>query len=121
MRTCLEIRSMDERHIEIVRSDYQRDNQYSATHPDALATGDTQGKGTGHKGHLHWLPNCTGTIGVFDYSNFDTAYASHAGNDVDNATREVAMVRSLYKPDKAYSARIIDTSANVREGQYRVP
>lgn len=121
MQTCLESVSMDARHTQEVRSDYQRDNQYSATHPDAMATGDAQGKGTGAGGHTHWLPNCTGSLGTFNYSNFDTAYSSHAGNDVDNATREVAMVRSLYTPNKAYSARLVDTSANVREGQYRVP
>lgn len=121
MRTCLEIRSMDERHIEEVRSDYNRYNQYSVTHPNALADGDSKGKGTGHGGHTHWLPNCNGTIGIINYSNFDTNPASGAGNDVDNVTRETAMVRSLYNYENAYSARIVDTTMNVREGQYRVP
>lgn len=120
MRTCLEIRSMDERHIEEVRSDYNRYNQYNANHPDAKATGDAQGKGVGG-GHTHWLPNCSGTIGIFNYSNFITDPSAGAGNDVDNATREVAMARSLYNFENAYSARIVDTTMNVREGQYRVP
>ena len=44
-----------------------------------------------------------------------------AGNDVDNETRETAMARSLYNYENQYSARLIDTSLNVREGQYRVP
>lgn len=118
MRSCLEIYSMDERHIEEVRSDYQRSNQYSGTHPDALATGDAQGKGTGHGGHSHWLPNCTSQIGVFNYSNFDTAIASGAGNDADNAARLESMTRSLYSINNPYGD--IDTTMNVLEGQFVV-
>lgn len=121
MQTCLESISMEERKEEMVRSDYQRTNQYSATHNDALATGDAQGKGTGHGGHTHWLPNCSGTLGVFDYSNFDTNASSGAGNDDDNDARTTAMARSLYTYENTYSARSVDTSANVAEGQYQVP
>lgn len=124
MRTCLEIRSMDARHEMEVRSDYQRTNQYNASHPDALATGDWQGKGTGHPGHSHWLPDCTLPTGLFNYSNFDTAYESHAGNgdertpNTDNWARLQMMTRSLYSSVNQYSENIIDTSANVEEGQY---
>lgn len=120
MQSCLEIRSMDERHEELVRNDYNRDDQYSATHPDAMATGDSRGKGVGG-GHTHWLPNCNGTLGVFNYSNFITSPDSGAGNNADNEARNTAMARSLYKPDYQYSARLVDTSANVLEGQYQVP
>lgn len=132
MRSCLEIYSMDARHEMEVRSDYQRVNQYSETHPDALApdysngqgkihtTADgqtyTMGKGTGHGGHGHWLPHCTGQIGVFDYSNFDTAISSHAGNELDNSARNASLVRSLYNPTTPYGE--IDTSMNVLEGQF---
>lgn len=118
MQSCLEKRGIDERHVEIVRSDYTRDNQYSATHPDALATGDAQGKGTGHGGHTFWLPDCNGQMGVFNYSNFDTNPASGAGNDVDNETRKTAMARSMFNAEYSYSAKIVDTTKNVREGQY---
>lgn len=126
MRTCLERYSMDGmngqngRHQMEVRSDYQRTNQYSATHPDALATGDAQGKGTGHGGHSHWLPNCNSQMGVFNYSNFDTALSSGAGNDADNNARNTAIVRSLYGPTNPYDTTIVDTSLNVAEGQYVV-
>lgn len=120
MQSCLERVSIDERHNEIVRSDYQSTNQYSGTHPDALATGDAQGKGTGHGGHTFWLPDCSGTLGIFNYSNFDTNPTSGAGNNVDNETRNTAMARSLYNYENQYSARIIDTTLNVREGQYQI-
>lgn len=119
MVSCLETYSMAERHIEEVRSDYQRTNQYSATHPDALATGDAQGKGTGHGGHSHWLPNCTSQIGVFNFSNFDTAIASGAGNDADNAARLQTLTWSLYNDANPYG--FIDTTANVLEGQFVLP
>ena len=116
MRSCLEIYSMEERHIEEIRSDYQRSNQYSATHPNALSTGDSKGKGTGHGGHSHWLPNCMSQMGVFNYSNFDTALSSHAGNDADNAARLESITRSLYGPENQYG--MIDTTANRLEGQF---
>ena len=121
MQSCLEKVSMTERKEEIVRSDYQSTNKYTATHEDALATGDAQGKGTGHGGHTHWLPNCNGTLGVFDYSNFDTAPASGAGNIDDNTARDTAFTRSVYTYENVYSAKLVDTSANVAEGQYQVP
>lgn len=120
MRTCLEKYSMDGRHTMEVRSDYQRSNQYSETHQNALATGDSKGKGTGHGGHSHWLPNCNSQMGVFNYSNFDTALGSGAGNNVDNEARNTSIVRSLYGPTTPYGASIIDTSMNVAEGQYVV-
>jgi len=111
---------MDSRHTQEVRSDYNRDNQYSATHEDALAGGKL-GRGTGHGGHTFWLPNCNGTIGIINYSNFDTSPSSMAGTDIDNETRNIAMARSLYNYENQYSARIIDSSMNIREGQYVVP
>lgn len=122
MRTCLEVLSMDERHVEIVRNEYNRDNIYDANHPNALNIdhgNDKRGKGTGSSGHSHWLPDCSGTIGVINYSNFDTDIASNAGNIDDNNARLTAMSRSLYHPDNQYSADIIDTSMNVAEGQYK--
>ena len=108
---------MDARHEQEARSDYQRDNQYSALHPDALASSGN-GKGTGHGGHSHWLPNCRGSIGVFNLSNFDTSISSGAGNDCDNIARNKSLARSLYNTNNVYSQLLVDTSRNVREGQF---
>ena len=116
MVSCLETRSIAERHVQETRQHYTRENRYSATHPDALATGDKHGKGTGHGGHSHWLPNCNAQIGVFNYSNFDTAFESGAGNDADNLARNTAVTRSMYGPQKPYGH--VDTTANLLEGQY---
>ena len=118
MQSCLEVRSIEERNEEIVRNDYNRENVYSATHEDALATGDVQGKGSGSGGHTHYLPDCTGPIGSYNYSNFNTDPASGAGNVDDNEARNTAMTRSLYTYENPYSAAIVDTSINIQEGQY---
>lgn len=120
MVSCLEKVSREERHEEIVRNDYNINDPYNANHKNALAGNDSKGKGTGHKGHTYWLPNCNGTLGSFNYSNFDTAISSGAGNVDDRNARTVAMARSLYNPEAPYSAKIVDTSANVMEGQYVV-
>lgn len=120
MKSCLEKRSMEERHREQVRSDYNSENQYSVTHPDALSNGDTQGKGTGSGGHGFWLPDCNGTINIIKYSNFDTDISSGAGNKTDNDMRNTALARSMYNQENVYSAKLVDTSENVREGQYQV-
>lgn len=114
--SCLEFVSMDERHRQEARSDYQRDNQYNALHPDALASSGN-GKGVGGT-HSHWLPNCRGTIGVINYSNFITSIESHAGNDCDNAARTQSLARSLYNDNNVYSLLSVDTSRNRREGQF---
>lgn len=119
MQTCLEKRSIEQRHITEVRSDYNRENQYSENHPDARAAGG-KGKGTGHPGGINNnLPNCNGKMGVFDYSNFDTSLNSGAGNLDDNKARHKSLARSLYNEDKVYSAKLIDTKKNRKEGQYQ--
>jgi len=118
MQSCLEYVSIQGRHEQEARSDYQRNNQYSALHPDALADGSWQGKGTGHGGHHHWLPDCTGKLGVINYSNFDTAITSGAGNCDDNKARQQSLARSKYNENNVYSALLVNTSQNVQEGQY---
>lgn len=119
-QSCLEILSMNERHEEIVRSDYNYENKYDGLHPDALATGDAQGKGTGGGQAAPWLPDCSSYMGTstFRYDDFDTAVSSNAGNNADNEARNKSFVRSLYSAEAPYSEVKIDTSANIREGQF---
>jgi len=114
----MEKRSIDARHEQIVRNEYNNENQYNASHPNALATGDAKGKGTGSQGHGFWLPDCEAQPNVFRYDNFDTDPSSGAGNNVDNERRNESMVRGLYNYEHPYDASAIDTSANVAEGQF---
>lgn len=122
-QTCLEYRGMEERHEELVRNDYQRDvNEYSSSHDDALSTGDPLGKGTGHGGHTHWLPDCTKPTNLFDYSNFDTfngggQYDIEGRNGVGGRDRSMAW-RLYNRGTYEYGMSIINTELNRIEGQY---
>ena len=121
-QTCLEKRGMEERHVEITRSDYNIENQYGATHKDALSDGDAQGKGTGHGGHLHSVPDCT-RPSTIDYRNFDT---ENAGGIYDIEGRNGVGGRvflkniSVYNEAFEYGPTLVDTSLNVADGQIRV-
>ena len=120
-QTCLEKRGMEERHEEITRSDYNIENQYGPTHPDAISDGDPQGKGTGHGGHTHFLPDCTKPTTTINYSNFDSEngggyYDIKGRNGISG--RENALAISLYNKQTQYGPTLVDTSKNVAEGQY---
>ena len=120
-QTCLEKRGMEERHEEITRSDYNIENQYGPTHPDAISDGDPQGKGTGHGGHTHFLPDCTKPTTTINYSNFDSEngggyYDIKGRNGISG--RERALAISLYNKEIQYGPTLVDTSANVADGQY---
>lgn len=122
-QTCLEKRGMEERQQEITRSDYNIENPYGATHKDAMSDGDAQGKGTGHGGHTHYLPDCNKPTGTIDYSNFDTVngggeYDIEGRNGISGRKR--AMATSLYNQENQYGPTSVDTSANINDGQYFV-
>lgn len=122
-QTCLEKRGIEERHKEITRSDYNIEDQYGPTHKDALSDGDQQGKGTGHGGHTHYLPDCTKPTGMIDYSNFDT---EHGGGQYDIegrnniSGRKRALAISMYNKENMYGPTLVDTSVNRSDGQYFV-
>lgn len=123
MQSCLEKKAIEERQNEIVRSDYNIENQYSSTHKDALSDGDAQGKGTGHGGHTAYLPDCNKPSTTIDYSNFDTTnggglYDIEGRNDIGGRKRAIAS--SLYNSENQYSANLVNTEINVRDGQYQV-
>lgn len=117
MQSCLEKRGIEERNVEIVRSDYNIEDQYSANHKDAISDGDVMGKGTNHGGHGHFLPDCSQPTGKMNYSNFDT---TNGGGKVDVETRKTSMVRSLYNQDYQYGANLINTEENLKQGQFRI-
>lgn len=116
-QSCLEIVSMKARNEQIVRNDYTAQEKYSAQHPDALAGDDKRGKGTQSGGMRHWKPDCSSYNGTsqFRYDDFDTG--TTAGNKTDRESRQTAWGRSKYSVETPYSATMVDTAANVREGQ----
>ncbi len=120
-QTCLEKRGMEERHEEITRSDYNIEDQYGPTHKDAISDGDPQGKGTGHGGHTHFLPDCTKPTTTINYSNFDSEngggyYDIEGRNGISGRKR--ALATSLYNKEIQYGPTLVDTSANIADGQY---
>lgn len=123
MQSCLEKRGMEERHTEIVRSDYNIEDQYSSTHSDAISNGDPQGKGTGHGGHTHFLPDCNKPSSMIDYSNFDTKqgggqYDIEGRNGIGG--RNWSMAVSMYNHETPYSAALVETDQNVADHQYQI-
>ena len=121
-QSCLEQRGMEARHEELVRRKYNKEEPYSATHPDALSDGDVNGKGTGGS-HSAWQPNCQRPKNYFDYSNFNTTtggglYDIEGRNGIGG--RKKALASQLYNQDNEYSANLIETSANIADGQVRL-
>lgn len=118
MVSCLEIVSIDARHTQIIRSDYLPTSPYINMTGNMTTVKDLSMKGTLDGGHTHWLPDCTGAINVFTQMNFNTDPMSNLGNIADNQARQESMVRSMYNALNPYG--MIDTTANVLEGQYVV-
>lgn len=122
MQTCLEKRGIDARQEQIIRNDYNRNDVYSETHPNALSNGDVKGKGTGSGGHLFSIPDCN-KPSTINYSNFNTdggggLYDIEGRNGVGG--RNFLMNISKYNKENQYGAHLIDTSANVADGQIRI-
>ncbi|KAA6316741.1 hypothetical protein EZS27_032989 [termite gut metagenome] len=73
MPSCLEQRGNEERERELIKNNYTYYDQYSATHKDALADGDTKGRGIGSS-QSWWLPNCDSTVlEAFSYRGLNTS------------------------------------------------
>ena len=120
MQTCLEKRGIPARASALTRNDYNINDQYSNTHPDALSNGDPQGKGTGSGGHTHSVPNCDLPSTMIDYSNFDTEngggqYDIEGRNEIGGRNR--LMTINIYNKENQYGPALVDTSLNVADGQ----
>ena len=123
-QSCLEKNGIEERAVEMVRSDYNAENPYSDAHKDALSDGDPLGKGTGYSGGVKdTLPNYNGTRGMIDYSNFDTengggSYDIDGRNGIGGRIRSLA--RSMYNKENMYGSNLVNTEQNIIDGQYYV-
>lgn len=121
-QTCLEVNAIERRQEELVRNDYNRNDEYSETHKDAISDGDPLGKGSGFGGHTHYLPDCSKPKSMYDYSNFDTR-ASHLGGSYDINGRNGIGGRtflqniSIYNEENQYGVNSVDTSKNIQDGQ----
>lgn len=121
-QTCLEKVGIEKRHDTIIKNDYNIEDQYSQLHKDALSDGDPLGKGSGHGGHTHYIPDCNKPSSMMDYSNFDTDAENIGGSyDINGRNgiggRNYLKTISLYNEENQYGPNLIDTSANVEDGQ----
>lgn len=117
----LEIKGIEERDAEIVRSDYNKTNAYSDSHEDAQSHPDDPtkvlGKGTNSGGHQHYVPDYTKMPTAYNYSNLKTTegggyYDIHGRNEQGGRNRLLSI--NIYNKDNAYSANsveITDTDA----------
>lgn len=120
MQTCLEVKGISARNNALVLNDYTRVSEYSVIHPDALSDGDPQGKGTGHGGHTHSVPDCT-QPSTINYSNFDTSNNAGGSYDINGFNGVGGRVFleniSVYNENIQYGPNLVDTQANVADGQ----
>ena len=119
MQTSLEKKAIELRQESKVRNDYDKSDVYSITHKDALSDGDIKGKGTGHGGHTHSIPDAN-KPSTINYGTFDT---NGGGNlyDIDGVKgkggRNFLTTISKYNKENEYGINSIDTSANLSDGQ----
>lgn len=129
VQSPLEIKGFQKRDELLVRNDYTKNEEYNETHKDAISDGDPQGKGTGHGGHTHVIPNHELALNdensvwysPYNYSQFDT---EHGGGQYDIEGRNGIGGRnwikaiSKFNEENQYGLNYVDTSLNVAEGQY---
>lgn len=122
-QTRLEQEAVALRKEMLVRNEYQRENnEYSAEHPDAKADGKPLGKGTGSSVKFirpdKSKPKTQMAYTVDTESEAGGLYDIEGRNGVGGRKR--GMIFNLYSKDRPYSRESIDTSANVKEGQYTI-
>lgn len=116
MQSKLEKTAIEERKNETIKSSYNVEDQYSTKE-------NKNGKGTGHGGHTHWLPDTSKTSTTIDYSNFDTenggnVYDIEGRNNIGG--RKNAIASSLYNKEHQYGSHLIDSEENQRQGQFKM-
>ena len=120
-QTCLEVNGIEKREHDAGRSEYNFENPYGVTHPNALSDGDPKGKGTGGS-HTSWQPYCEpGETHGINYKNFNTS-SGGGSYDIEGRNgiggRRFAMTQSLYNQENPYGLNLISTVENQRQGQY---
>lgn len=93
---------------------YNENEKYDENHKNALSDGDKRGKGTNNGGHTHYKP--------WDKENKTVAYGiavenNNVGGKDDIIAREQLKTISLYNENYQYGLELIDTSANLTDGQ----
>lgn len=126
-QSYLEKFGIEEREKEVVINDYDDNDKYSATHEDAKSdpnrTDKPLGKGSGHGGHTHRLPDYSRGKYAKDYSQLDTfngggSYDIHGRNGVGG--RHFLTTINNYNQENSYGPESVDTTENQQKGQFVV-
>ena len=126
-QSALESKGMEERHREIIRSDYSKNDMYSDSHIDAISDPNDEtkalGKGTNSGGHQHYAPDFSKPSTLINYSNLDTSngggsYDIHGRNEQSGRNRLLGY--NIYSKDNAYGPNSVDTNENLKDGQYSI-
>lgn len=112
MQTSLEKNGIIKRDENILRNDYNKEEEYSESSKDALSDGDALGKGSGDGGHSHINP---GNNFVTDPSLVGGKYdiSGYQGN----GGRDFLFKINTYNSDYEYSENLISTELNQEDGQ----
>lgn len=123
----LEKEGIETRSQILPKNDYNKDDGYSSEHIDALSNPEDKnkplGKGSGHGGHGHYIPDHSKGKDAINYSNLDTfngggSYDIYGRNGIGG--REYLININMYNSDNAYGLNSVDTTQNQLEGQYVV-
>ena len=121
----LESEAIPHREGLLIRNDYQEgDHEYSEAHPDAMATGDPLGKGTGVPLGVAPRPGSVDSKAI-SYSNMNTIdgggqYDVEGRDSVGKSGRVQLMAMNLYNKENYYDTDSVDTTENRNRGQYFV-
>lgn len=122
VQTNLEKTGFEKRRELEVRNDYNKNEEYNYTHPNAISDGDVKGKGTGSGGHTHVVPSDDKSVttrynyGMFDSTRGGGLYDIEGRNGIGG--RQFLQTISKYDSEHQYGAHSVDTSANIKDGQY---
>lgn len=125
-QSALEQKGIEERKVELIRSDYGKNDAYSESHEDALSNPSDEhkalGKGTNSGGHQHYVPDFSKPSTLINYSNLDTengggAYDINGRPSVGGGRKWLETINK-YDKNHQYGLNSIDTEANIADGQY---
>lgn len=112
MQTKLEKKGIEARNTSIIRNDYNKTDEYSERHKDAISDGDVLGKGTGGGMADHTHPG----------NNFEMNPELIGGKyDVEGRNgvggRNFLMTINTYSSINEYGPNLITTDLNQEDGQ----
>lgn len=124
-QTRLEQEGIQARKEQTIKNDFSRNGEIYNEESDLALSHEDElhplGKGTGSSGHGHRTPNRNASKTAIDRTDFDTekgggSYDIFGMNDAGGRKRSTMI--NLYSAEYQYNENSIDTSENVKDGQW---